>query len=56
MKTKIIATDKFHLKQIIAQEIGLNGENCDLNHIDTSSIHDMSALFKESNFNGDISG
>jgi hypothetical protein len=55
MKTKIIAKDKEHLKDLIQKEIELNGNTCDLNHIDISQVEDISSLFFQSNFNGDIS-
>ena len=44
-----------HLKNIIEDTIKKNGNNCDLNFIDVSSVTDLSGLFKDSKFNGDIS-
>ena len=46
---------KDELKEIIYNTIDKEGNDCDLNFIDTSFIKDMSYLFKESKFNGDIS-
>ena len=56
MKNKIIAQDKQNLKLLIKEALILYGNACDLNHIDTANITDMSYLFDESQFNGDISG
>ena len=46
---------KDELENIIKQRIESEGNECNLNDIDTSNITDMSWLFKDSNFNGDIS-
>ena len=45
----------YELKKIIEDRIEKEGPNCDLNNIDVSQITDMSYLFWESLFNGDIS-
>ena len=46
---------KEELENIISQATKLFGNKCDINWIDVSSITDMSYLFYESRFNGDIS-
>ena len=51
---KYFPKNKDELKKIIEQEIEINGNNCNLNIIDTSRITDMSYLFWYSKFNGDI--
>ena len=43
------------LMGMIKKEIDEKGNECSLNHIDTSKIKDMSWLFSYSDFNGDIS-
>ena len=48
-------TTKKELIEIIHDRIGREGPNCDLNDIDLYLIDDMSYLFRESKFNGDIS-
>lgn len=46
---------KNELIAIIDHEIKEHGPNCDLNCVDVSRITDMSQVFGNSNFNGDIS-
>ena len=47
---------KNELQDIIEQRIKEEGTNAHLNDIDTSNITDMSYLFSDSDFNGDVSG
>ena len=46
---------KEELREIVEQRIKTEGNEVDLNDIDTSKITDMSELFKNLAFNGDIS-
>ena len=46
---------KDELKKIIEDRISKEGPECDLNDIDVSLVTDMSYLFYESKFTGDIS-
>ena len=46
---------KDELKEIIEERISKEGPNCDLNDIDVSQITNMSDLFYNSEFNGNIS-
>ena len=46
---------KDELRKIIKQKIESEGNECDLNDVDTSNITDMSYLFEYIDFNGDIS-
>ena len=48
-------TNKKELKELIKQRMKEQGPDCNLNDIDVSEIKDMSALFYNSEFNGDIS-
>ena len=47
--------NKDELKEIINKRIKQEGQECDLNDIDVSLITDMSFLFNESKFTGNIS-
>ena len=61
--TKINKISEYHyqpktkkeLKELVKKLIEERGYDADLNDIDTSEITDMSYLFYESKFNGDIS-
>ena len=48
-------TSREELKEIANERIYKLGPDCDLNDIDVSLIKDMSYLFYESDFNGNIS-
>ena len=54
-KTAVQPKTKDELKKIIEDTIKEQGFKCDLNFIDTSKITDMSFLFYDTKFNGDIS-
>ena len=54
-RTTVKPKNKSELMKIIKDTIKEQGNNCDLNFIDTSKIDDMSELFRDSKFNGDIS-
>ena len=52
---RLVATDTDGLKSYIAWAVTCHGPSVDLNHIDVSAIRDMSLLFSNSPFNGNIS-
>ena len=52
---KYFPKTKKELRDIIEQRIEQEGNEVDLNDIDTSNITDMSYLFSNSNFNDDVS-
>ena len=52
---KYFPETKGELRDIIEQRIKEEGNELDLNDIDVSKITDMSYLFEETDFNGDIS-
>lgn len=51
----IQARDRSHLQQLVREHIRIYGYECDLNHIDVSDVTNMSCLFQQNNFNGNIS-
>lgn len=51
----ITVNNKEELERLINQRIEQRGPKCDLNDIDVSRVTDMSELFMNSAFNGDIS-
>lgn len=55
MNDAVIAKDLEHLNILVHDAIESHGLKCNLNHIDVSNILDMSALFKNTQFDGDIS-
>ena len=48
-------TRKDELKELIRRRMNEQGPRCDLNDIDVSRVTDMSHLFDDTNFKGDIS-
>lgn len=55
-KYTLFPKDKTELMHMIDDEVVKNGPTCSLNHIDVSAITDMSGLFRQSIFDGDITG
>jgi len=55
IKQQVIAKNYKHLAALIKKEVGLYGASCNLNHINVSQITEMSYLFCNEDFNGDIS-
>lgn len=53
-KYTLFPKDKKELMHMIDDEVVKNGPTCSLNHIDVSEITDMSCLFRNSIFDGDI--
>ena len=51
-----IICDDTNIRAIVAEEIETQGESANLNHLDVSGVTDLSGLFSDSQFNGDISG
>ena len=54
-KYKYLPRTKEELEEIIKKRIKAEGNEVDLNDIDVSNIKDMSNLFEDLDFNGDIS-
>ena len=55
MTEKIIVHDSLELRILVNRTIIKNGPNCSLNFIDVSNITDMSFLFMNAHFSGDVS-
>ena len=55
-KPSIIKAENANIRKIINGELAALGRDADLNHIDTSSVSDMSYLFDNVGFLGDVSG
>ena len=51
----VVAQNGDHLKALICAAVAKNGNECDLNFIDVSNVTNMSRIFQDSQFNGDIS-
>ena len=54
MTIKVQHKNRKELVKIIDDTSKKEGSNCNLNFIDTSCIKDMSYLFSDNKFNGDI--
>jgi surface protein len=54
MGLRIKIKDKAHLQSVIEEAIRMHGPTVNLNHLDVSSVTDMSLLFFDSPFNGSI--
>ena len=54
MQKTVVATNE-NIYKLVQDAIKKNGANCDLNYIDVSQVTDMSYLFFDSEFTGDIS-
>lgn len=55
IQSSIVARDRKHLDALVANALKTIGPHADLNHIDVSNITDMSELFLNTKFNGNIS-
>ena len=55
MIVTIVETSQSTIKDSIERSIKVLGDECNLNFIDTELINDMSFMFDNSEFNGDIS-
>ena len=55
MSKEIIKCTDRTIGEIVEKQIKLLGDKSDLNHLDVSEVTNMSDMFKESQFNGDIS-
>lgn len=56
MPSTIVIADRDELRLHVHREMALNGPRCDLNHFDVSAVESFSSVFRNTAFNGDISG
>ena len=52
---RVVVQDRNQLEELVYATIREKGYECNLNFIDVSNVTDMGGLFRDSQFNGDIS-
>ena len=54
-KERIVAEHMAHLRELVLAAIASDGPQCNLNHIDVSSVYRLQCIFQDTEFTGDIS-